>query len=357
MRVGRWLHFRPRTRALRGVYVGVNLVILANVVGVPHVFSAELQNRSLVMSDNAAAANNVTYQASFTVASSGTIGSIELAFCSNDPFVEDPCTAPSGFNALAAQLTSQSGETGFSIAGNSTVNDLILTRAPVTASAVPVSYTFTHMTNPGTTGSYFLRILTYASTDASGVPTDTAGLAFSIANNVSLTATVPPFLLLCVGTAITDYDCSTATGSYIDFGDFSADTTSAGNTQIVVATNAQNGYNMWVTGTTLTSGNNTIPPMTATGASATGTSQFGLNLVANTLPEEGANEQGPGSGHVLAPYNQANKFRFVPGEKIISAPGPDDYRKYIVSYIVNVARNQSPGVYTSTLTYLATATF
>jgi len=299
----------------------------------------------------------VVYLASFDIATPGTLGSIELQFCSNDPFIGDPCTAPSGFDALSAQLIAQTGQTGFSLSGNSTSNDTILTRVPAAATAGSVSYTLGHITNPASVGSYYLRILTYASNDGSGTPIDVGGLAFAINNNLSLSAEVPPFLLMCTGVTITGFDCDTAVGDYIDFGNFAADRPSAGVTQIVIATNAQHGYGMWVLGTTLTAGNNTISAMSTTGTSRIGTSQFGLNLAANTTPEVGASVQGPGVGKPTAQYSQANHFRFVSGEQIASAPSADDYRKYTVSYLVNVAKAQPPGVYSNTLTYLTTGTF
>ena len=112
-----------------------------------------------------------------------------------------------------------------------------------------------------------------------------------------------------------------------------------------------------MTGTTLTSGNNTIPALAADTTSQTGTSQFGLNLAANTKPQVGAGVQGPGIGAVEPNYASANHFRFVSGEELASVAQADDYRKYTVSYIVNVAKSQPPGVYANTLTYVAVANF
>jgi hypothetical protein len=320
-------------------------------------YGAELSTRSLQLSTNAAGAHNVMYTFGFSLVTAGTLGSIEFQFCSNDPFIGDPCAAPFGLDALNAQLTGQSGEVGFNIAGSSSVNDIIIQQAPISAGAVPVSYTFSQVINPTDVGSYYVRILTYASNNGSGPPTDTGGLAFAVASGVNVSAEVPPYLLFCIGAAIADFDCSTATNDYVDFGDFDANTTSAGNTQIVATTNAQSGYSIWVTGTTLTAGNNLIPAMATTGTSHTDASQFGLNLAANTSPQVGAAVQGSGSGEPTAAYDQPNHYRFVSGEEIASAPNADDYRKYTVSYIVNVNKSQPPGVYVNTLTYVATANF
>jgi hypothetical protein len=127
--------------------------------------------------------------------------------------------------------------------------------------------------------------------------------------------------------------------------------------QMVLATNAVSGYNLFLNGTTMTSGNDTIPAMTASDVSRPGTSQFGINLRANTTPAVGANVQGPGLGTPSANYGTADFFRFVPGELIASSPSVTDFSKYTVSYIVNISRDQDPGIYVTTLEYVAVATF
>lgn len=321
------------------------------------VYGLDLQDRQLEISTSAAGAHDVTYNFSFSLLQAETLGSIEFQFCSNDPLIGDPCTAPFGFDALNVQLASQSGEGGFFVSGSSTVNDILLTRPASAATAGGTNYTFTQIINPTDAGSYYVRLLTYPTSDGTGTPNDTGGIAYALNSQISLSAEVPPYLLFCVGTDIVGFDCTTATNEYVDFGNFSDTTTSAANTQLVAATNGQGGYGIWVTGTTLTSGNNTIPALAADTASQTGTSQFGLNLVANTKPQVGTSAQGPGVGAVEPNYAVANKYRFVSGEELANAAQADDYRKYTVSYIVNIDKSQPPGVYANTLTYVAVANF
>jgi hypothetical protein len=112
-----------------------------------------------------------------------------------------------------------------------------------------------------------------------------------------------------------------------------------------------------VNGATLTSGANTITALAAQTASAQGSGQFGLNLKANTTPSVGADPAGTGTATPTANYNTTNQYRFVTGDQVASKNAADNFRLYTVSYIANIPGAQPAGTYTSTLTYIATATF
>lgn len=343
--------------ALGFVLVLISLLAVAGSFFAPQAVAAELQNRSLQLSNSSAGAANVAYQVGFTIATAGALGSIDVLFCSNSPLFDDPCMAPSGFDASSATLTSQTGAAGFSVAPSSTANEVILTRPSTVAAAVPASYTFTDVTNGSAAGSYYARISTFASSDASGAATDSGGLAFALNAAIDVQAYVPPFLLFCSGNTISAFDCGTAAGDFIDLGDFSADKTSSGTTQLVVATNGQSGYDITANGTTLESGNNEIPELDQPAAAQPGAGQFGINLRANTNPAVGASPAGPGSGGPVNGYDTPNQFKYHSGDSIAASPHADDYRKYTISYIVNIAHGQPVGVYASTFTYVATANF
>jgi hypothetical protein len=126
---------------------------------------------------------------------------------------------------------------------------------------------------------------------------------------------------------------------------------------MVIATNAQSGYNISVTGSTLTSGNNTIASLAAASPSQTGVSQFGINLRANSLPTVGADPSGPGAGTPLASYNQPNLYTFNNGDTVANTGGVSDFRKFTISYMVNISKQQAAGIYASTFTYVAFANF
>lgn len=344
--------FRPLVRPL--LVLGLLAALLYKLL-VP-AYGVELGPRSMKISSGTVSAA-ARYELMFTLSTTGTLGSISIQFCSNDPIPANPCVAPNGFDAGAAALISQSGQTGFSISGASTANRIILTRPPAAAGIGQIGYTFDPVTNPSSAGSYYVRLLTYATADASGPASDYGGVAYAVNNNLSISAEVPPFLIFCTGVSITGLDCANATGDYINFGEFSSRTASQGSSQMLTATNAQSGYTITVSGTTLTSGNNVIAALAGNDVSRPGTAQFGLNLRANAAPSGGTDPTGPGTGLPTANYNQPNFYRFDDGEIVVATTEPDNVREYTASYIVNVPSAQAPGVYVTTLTYVCLATF
>lgn len=349
-------------RSLRTIRTSLIIVLLFGA-GLLFFYSraygaAVLTNRSLQFSDNRPS-HVATYQLSFTIPAAETLGSIELQVCTNSSLEGDPCTAPPGFDISSAVLSNQSGEAGFTILASATnANTIVLTRAP--SGTIPgdvVSYTFDNITNPSGTGSFFGRIATFASTDATGASNDFGGLAMSINQEVDINTVVPPYLLFCSGIAITGFDCSTASGDYVNFGNLSSASTATATTQMVTATNASNGYVMQVYGTTMTSGNNVIAAIANPDVSRPGTAQFGLNLVANMTPAIGTDPQGPGSAAALSGYNQPDFFKFASGDSIASTITSDDFRKFTSSYILNIPAGQPIGVYATTLTFVSLANF
>lgn len=316
----------------------------------------QLVPRSLKPSNASANETDVSYELNFTFASDASLGSISLQFCSNSPDITDPCTPPAGFDTSDANLVAQLGAGGFSILGSS-ANTIILTRPPAAVAAGTVAtYEFEGVTNPTAEGPLYARIQTYPTSDATGPATDYGGLALMILPPANITTEVPPYLLFCLGESITAFNCGTATEPFSDVGILGPLVTGAAQSQMVIATNAQSGYTMWALGGTMTSGNNTLPAMSG-GASQKGVSQFGINLRANTAPIIGQNASGPGVAGITAGYNQQNQYRYQSGDPLVTTNAPDDFRKFTVSYIVNVAQGQPGGVYATTLTYVVLANF
>jgi hypothetical protein len=348
--------FKAATSKIAFGFVVASLLIAMGPFGA-RAAAAQIQQRSITISSNQAGATGANYNLAFTIATAGTLGSIEVQFCSNSPLTGDICTAPGGFDISGATLTQQNGQSGFSVSGSTTANDLILTRPPAAAGISAVSYELSGVTNPAAGGALFARVFTYASSNATGPLTDEGGLALEISGALSVSAEVPPYLLFCLGGSIAGFDCTTASDPFSDLGDLTPILTKAAQTQVVVATNAGNGYAMWTAGTTMTSGNNTINAMSVVGPSVKGASQFGMNLRANTNPAVGQDPQGPGLGTPDPNFNLPNQFFFHSGDQLASSTAPDDYRKYTVSYIVNVPANQPGGVYSTTLTYVCLANF
>ena len=335
-----------------------SVVLLITVFGLlsGRASGAQIVPRELTLTNSSVNARN-TYHLSFKVATVGTLGSIDILFCSNSPIIADPCVAPNGMDAGIAFLLGQSGETGFSISPASTANEIILTRTPAADSTQLNTYDLANIINPSVAGSYYARIQTYASNDASGPPTDYGGVAFSITSSISITSQVPPYVLFCSAVIVPAYNCSSATGSVVDLGIIKSNSISAGQSQLLVATNAGSGYSIYMQGTSLTSGNDVINSLSLPTAPVSGINQFGLNLRANLLPAVGQDPAGPGNGVPTFDYNQPDKYKFVSGDTIASSPLAEDFRRFTVSYVADATSSQPAGVYVSTVTYVAVGNF
>lgn len=350
---------RARAKLIQKTSMRALLIVLGVLVfvhaGTLH--AAQIGTRSLQLSSAEPSMTNVQYVLSFARPSNGTLGSIQLELCSNNPFPGTACTIPTGLSFSTATIDSQVGVTGLTIDPSSTANNLIFTRV---ASAVPagtITITIGNVQNPDTAGTYFARIQTFASINASGAADDQGGLAIAINRRFGLSTEVPPFLTLCVATEFVGLDCSSGVDSFVDFGELSWTANTKATSQIILATNAQYGVNLFITGNTLISGNNTIPAMLVNAAPQTNKSQFGVNLRANPGIGAGSDPVGPGIVVPDSNYNVPNSFRFVSGELFASSTNSTDYSKLTVSYLVDVDKTQNAGVYNSTIIFIATASF
>ncbi|NCQ54289.1 hypothetical protein COV88_00155 [Candidatus Saccharibacteria bacterium CG11_big_fil_rev_8_21_14_0_20_41_19] len=148
--------------------------------------------------------------------------------------------------------------------------------------------------------------------------------------------------------------------SDVDFPDFTPTGTSVKSMTFSVLNYTSYGYAVQIFGNPPTNGAHTITPMLATDTSQIGQEQFGINLVANTLPSSiGANPDNGqfGFGAVETNYNTPNSYRYVAGETIASAPKSSGITVYTISYIVNVASITPGGKYTSDQTIIITGTY
>jgi hypothetical protein len=337
------------------------VLLLAAVV--PFVVSARseavmLSFRQLQLSDSTTDATGVKYTFSFNTNTSGPLGSLRFEICSNYQYEPgDPCTPPIGFSASGATLTAQTGVSDFSLDPASNDHILIVGR-PVALPVSPqqLSVEFSGLTNPSDIGGYYVRISTYSSTDGTGSEIDFGVVAFATNTGITINTEVPPYLQFCTGITIQGYNCGTAEGSFINFGELSSKGVKTATSQMLASTNAPYGYSVRMAGTTMTAGTNVIPAMTGT-TSKVGTSQFGVNGRANNAPSVGSEPDGPGLTLPSSGYNTPNQFRFANGDIIASSNNTDDFRKLTVSYIVNVSSNQPAGRYVTTISYICLANF
>ncbi len=298
------------------------------------------------------------YEVGFTASSNSQFGTIEIEFCSNDPFPNTTCVPPAGFDISQATLEAQSGETGFTVHGSTSSNVMVLSRPAVGPTYNTANYIFDGVVNPDVgPQSYFIRVTTFSASAGAGVRVDEGGYVFSIHGGVGVTAFVPPYLTFCVAISIPTNECSSGVGNTIDFGELSPLSTSSGVSQMLAATNGNDGYVINVLGTTMTAGNKTISANLTPTPALPGVNQFGLNLRANAQPPNGQNPSGPGIGQAFAGYGSANLFKFVSGDQVAGVYEPSDITKFTSTYIVNIDPLQSGGVYSSTLSFIATAGF
>jgi hypothetical protein len=339
------------------IYAAVAILITIGVLFSANVHADFLQNRSLTISDSIISAGNASYVIGFNRPNTGMIGSFELEICSNDPLPESPCTVPGGFSFASSAISTQTGITDFSISPLSTSNKLIFSRTPDVAVSGYMSISLSGVANPSSKGSYYARIQTFVSDDATGVYADKGGLAFAITESFNITTEVPPFLYFCVAKDIPGLSCALAIGNFIDLGELSSSAANTGYSQMLIATNANNGFAISVIGTPPTSGNDVISAMPILDSSQPGNNQFGINLTANVTPGVGQLPAGPGTSVPNVSYNTPNFFKFVSGDALVNSNTTSDYRKFTVSYIVNRQISQNPGIYNTAILYVALANF
>lgn len=340
--------------------------------------AAQITTRSLTLQAGASDGGSkpggvVNHLFSFTIPSNSTVGSIKFQYCTT---ASGACTMPTGLVTTAATLGAETSVTGFSMV-NATNGSPYLTRAAASAGPnAAVSYRLDGITNPTATNStFFVRISTYATTDTSGASTDTGTVTASTASQILLDGTMPESLVFCTGATISLTggvpDCATATSGAISFNQlFSPTDTATASSQMAASTNAGAGYAITVNGPTLTSGSNTVTAMTSATTGVRGTSQFGINLKANTVATSTApvgTEVAPAAngtnyrGQSFTGYNTIDSFKFTTGDAVAKSDnggaGGSDAQIFTASYIVNVPGSQPAGTYTTTLTYICTPTF
>ncbi len=304
--------------------------------------AAQLTVRKVTLGSSVASAST-SYQFDFTTATTTTFQSFSADICTT---ASGSCSTPAGFDNSASTFTSST------LSGTWTVSTA--TAGSIRASASSASSTtaasakqiiFGAVTNPNATNSTFFARITLYSDASWATPVDVGTVAASTAGQITVTASVDETLTFTLSAAT------------VALGTLTTSTTGSGISTMAAATNAASGYAITVNGTTLTSGANTITALASQTASSQGTSQFGINLKDNATPNVGTEVSGSGTGTASANYGTADQYRFVTGDTVASASVPTNSNTYTVSYVANIAGSTKPGSYSTTLTYIATATF
>jgi len=306
--------------------------------------AAQLTTRKVQIGNSAAL--TTTYSFTFTTITSTVVQGVKFQACTTP---SGTCTAPTGFSATGSTLTSTTGSlgtTGWTV-DNSTATQLAIHNTTSTSTPGSTTVNFTNVTNPtGAPAVFYMWITTYSSYSSPNYtgPIDLGTVATATAGNVTVAANVDETLSFTVGnTAVTMTPSLTST------------TTGTGTSTLAISTNGT-GYSIGYSGTTLTSGANSIAALATKTAAAAGGAQFGINLMVNTAPAVGA--VNTGSGTIATDYATANSFTFIAGTSNTPvATGTRAVDTYTVSYIANIPATQAPGAYTATANYVATATF
>lgn len=353
--------------------------VVAQLIPIDSAGAAQITTRSLTLvagtTDGGSKPGGVVnHLFNFTVPSGTTVGSIKFEYCT---LAAGTCTMPTGISTTSATLFSQANATGFTMVNSTNGAPYITRAAAAIAGGTGLTYQINTVTNPTSVNgeTFYVRISTYSSTNATTGVTDTGTVAAATARGIDLSGTMPESLVFCagetVGLTLSVPDCSTVTTGAVAFNQlFSPTDTATAKSEMAASTNAGSGYVITVNGPTLTSGSNTVSGMTASSTITRGISQFGLNLKLNTtatstvaigaevaVASNGTNYR----GQAVTGYNTVDNFKFVTGDPVANSAnggaGGSDAQIFTVSYIVNVPGSQPAGTYTTTLTYICTPTF
>lgn len=206
-----------------------------------------------------------------------------------------------------------------------------------------ITYSSASSTNPTTPGSYTISIA-----GGFGDVGDMTNVILSN-NQVNIDAVVSQALTFTLSTTTISFGTLNSAAAR-----FASSTAAGGAAEveahnIVVGTNALNGYTVTASGTTLTYGSSTINAIGSSNTvSAVGTEQFGLRASATG-----------GIGAVSAPYAAAG-FAFATStfpNALATATGASANTTFSLRYLANISANTEAGVYTGAVQYLTTANF
>lgn len=350
VRATQWRHIAPEVI----VALALSLLMLVPSAGAA---ALRLQERSLYINNQEPGATTY-HKVSFRYMSPLPVGSVELLYCV-DPIPYHACVTPEGLDVSDAELIEQTGEVGFSILSR-TENRIVLTRNPA---SIPVnnesSYTFDNIKNPTNTAeSFSVRLKTLSSYDATGPQIDFGSIKGQVTTGIVIETQVPPMLIFCLAEEVEEGCTSTNETYYKVMGELSETDTLSTQSQMAVGTNATAGFAITVYGTPMSAGLNTIASPNTPTASLPGTNQFGINLVENTSPAVGKNPEGSwANARVATGYDEPDKFKYVSGDVVAYSPNVSLMKKYTVSYMINASPSLQPGVYSTTVTYVASGRF
>lgn len=355
--------------------------------------AATITSRSIALSSSAAGATNVSYDVTFTPASSGT-NAFVVEFCSDSPAVGTTCEAPSGFTAAGA--TTPTGNTIGTLT-KTAANAVMVTLGTAATAGTSLTVPINNITNPSGAGSLYARMVTYASaTDAEGFTPgtsstvdglgtyqDTGSVALSINNEVSVNGEVLESLVFCAsgaalsggcGGTVTAPNLSLGTSGVLGTGAITGAAAGTGTVYTMVSTNANSGAVVSMKSDATGCGgliNSSAPTKcyiapagtTPLATIAAGASQFGMELAGLS------NGTGTGTLAASAPYATSGyTMDYVNGDATgVTSPygspiyntsgGPISSATANLVFGANTGNETPAGNYSADLDLIATGTY
>jgi hypothetical protein len=394
-------------------YAVVLLFLLASILPLLITRSASaytlLGEREIRLSSSEASATATSYRVDFDLSTTGNIGGIVVTFCEGTPIIGDTtCVSPAGLsiasNAFTDGAVGDVNVSGWTAAVTSRVssgsgdNTFTLTNAaPVAVTSDDnVVFTMTNVTNPSSVGTFYARIMTFgteahaqgytvANPEDVGPMIDAGGIALSTADLITIQAKVQERITFCVHTTDDidlDYDqtdCSTLADPVV-LGDVNGVLdpnlpSVSKEAKYNITTNASAGATIRMKGDTLSTGPYDIAEIGASAASSSiGTEQFGMCTYRDTGSATGLTPS--------APYNNGNCSTATQGQgagvagtaqfafdtnattgttstygQAIAQKTAGDWSTGILVFLGNVSNVTEPGIYTTTLDFIATGRY
>jgi len=134
-----------------------------------------------------------------------------------------------------------------------------------------------------------------------------------------------------------------------NLGELTTEKTGAKTMQVKIRNYQTGGYRLMLVGDPPKYGARKLNTPSTPTDSRPGTEQFGVNVVANTVPVVGANPTLQGGGDatplVTSNYNTTNKFMYVPGQVLAETQTNTGGADFTVSMIVNISNATPAGKY------------
>jgi len=337
------------------------LVLVPLAYNIHSANAAALITASNKITNSTPSATNVQYVTGWTFPGTTAIGCMQIKFTTT----ASGSTKPTGMTTTAATKDSVTGgglTDGSWSLNNTTDGTLKYTHASTEATtATAIAITTNGITNPNSAGVIFAQVTTYTSNDCATGPTDSVTVAFSIFTGQALSVTVDPSLTFAVNGVASSQAVNGATttvatvtsANTIPLGNVNPSTNSIAAHDLVVSTNATNGYTVYASysGTLTDGASHTIADWTGTNGvpttfSGVGTSAFGYTTESTSLSGTGSRF----SSDKWAKFETWNYEVARATTKVSS----DTTR---IGYQVGVSSTQEAGTYTTTVILTATPTY